>query len=67
MEDIIEVKRKDHVTTVQDLIDALMQVEDKSSHIYGYMSDGAMISMDSLTIDSLDLSLEGKVDLNLLI
>lgn len=67
MEECIKIEsNKDGDVTVQNLIDALMKVEDKSRVAYGYVSSGdeVCIDLDSLTLDSLDLSLSGKIDIN---
>jgi len=56
------------IKTVQDLIDELMKVEDKTKRVYVYTEGGeACGDQDIAPLHSIDHDLSDRVDINLII
>lgn len=50
---------------VQDVINAFQQVKNKALPVFGYISDFNGISIDIINLNSIDCSIEDRVDINL--
>jgi len=69
---LIEFKTKKNkgpdAPTVQDVIDAFMKINDKSLPVFGFIAeDSAGESLNIVLLNSLDVTLEDRVDINLII
>lgn len=56
--------------TVQDVINLLMEVKDKSLPVFGYLEETEKElgdSIDIINLDSIDTSINDRIDINLLI
>jgi len=69
MDNIIEFKKRSSKgpdgPNVQDVIDALMKIKDKTLPVFGYIGDFDGMSIDIIELDSIDLDIDDRVDINM--
>jgi len=56
--------------TVQDVIDALMKIKDKTLPVFGYLEEtelGKGDSIDIIRLADIDVSIDDRIDINLIL
>lgn len=52
---------------VQDVINALMKIEDKTLPVFGYLADANGDTYDIIKLDCIDLDISDRIDINLVL